>query len=60
VADLYKVFYAKAEGASESGDKYMIDHSSFIYLMDKDGKYLKHFYVTTKAEEIIDFIRVYK
>jgi protein SCO1/2 len=60
VADLYKVFYAKAEGADEAGDKYMIDHSSFIYLMDKNGKYLKHFYMVTKTEEIIDFIRTHK
>ena len=60
VAGLYKVFYAKAEGADEAGDKYMIDHSSFVYLMDKNGKYLKHFYMTTKAEEIIDFIRIHK
>lgn len=60
VADLYKVFYAKSEGAKEAGDKYMIDHSSFVYLMDKNGRYLKHFYMTTKAEEIVEFIRTHK
>lgn len=60
VADLYKVFYARAEGADKAGDKYMIDHSSFVYLMDKNGKYLKHFYMATKAEEIVDFIRTHK
>ena len=59
VADLYKVFYAKAEGADEAGDKYMIDHSSFVYLMDKNGKYLKHFYMTTTPEEIVDSIRIH-
>lgn len=58
VADLYKVFYAKAEGAGEAGDKYMLDHSSFVYLMDKNGKYLKHFYMTTTAEEIVEAIRI--
>ncbi len=60
VADLYKVFYAKAEGADKAGDKYMLDHSSFVYLMDKNGKYLKHFYMTSKAEEIIEFIRTHQ
>ena len=59
VADLYKVFYAKAEGAGEAGDKYMLDHSSFVYLMDKNGKYLKHFYMATTAEEIVEFIRIH-
>ena len=59
VADLYKVFYAKAEGADKAGDNYMLDHSSFVYLMDKNGKYLKHFYMTSKAEEIIEFIRTH-
>ena len=24
------------------------------------GKYLKHFYMATKAEEIVDFIRTHK
>lgn len=59
VADLYKVFYTKAEGAGEAGDKYMLDHSSFVYLMDKNGKYLKHFYMATTAEEIVEFIRIH-
>lgn len=60
VADLYKVFYAKAEGAEKAGDNYMLDHSSFVYLMDKNGKYLKHFYMTSTPEEIIEFIRMNK
>lgn len=57
VADLYKVFYARADGADKAGNNYMLDHSSFVYLMDKNGKYLKHFYMTSTAEEIIEFIR---
>ena len=52
VADLYKVFYTRAE-AAENSDNYMIDHSSFVYLMDKNGKYMKHFYMNTPEEEII-------
>jgi protein SCO1 len=59
VADLYKVFYTKAKNSAASEDKYMIDHSSFVYLIDENGKYLKHFYMSTKAEEIIEFIRIY-
>jgi len=59
VADLYKVFYTRAE-AAENSDNYMIDHSSFVYLMDKNGKYMKHFYMNTPEEEIIEYIRVNK
>ncbi len=59
VADLYKVFYAVAGDAAE-GDKYMLDHSSFVYLMDKNGKYMKHFYMSSTPEEIIEYIRVHK
>ncbi len=58
VADLYKVFYAKAENQNYDKGKYMIDHSSFVYLMDKNGKYMKHFYMSSTPEEIIEYIRI--
>jgi protein SCO1/2 len=60
VADLYKVFYAVAEGATTEDDKYMLDHSSFVYLMDKNGKYMKHFYMSSTPKEIIEYIRINK
>lgn len=59
-ADLYKVFYTRSEASENSGHNYMIDHSSFVYLMDKNGKYMKHFYMNTPEEEIIEYIRVNK
>lgn len=60
VANLYKVFYAIAEGVTEKDDKYMLDHSSFVYLMDRNGKYMKHFYMSSTPEEIIEYIRINK
>jgi protein SCO1/2 len=60
VADLYKVFYTRSEASENSGQNYMIDHSSFVYLMDKSGKYMKHFYMNTPEEEIVEYIRVNK
>lgn len=56
VADQFKVYYAKAPNAANG--HYMLDHSSFVYLLDKDGKYLKHFYLNSTADEVIEFIRV--
>lgn len=58
VADLFKVYYAVAENQSIDDDKYMLDHSSFIYLMDRDGKYMKLFYMNSPPEEIIEYIRI--
>ena len=60
VADKFKVYYARSidNKAIEGNKNYMIDHSSFVYLLDKEGQYLKHFYFSSSAEEIIDFIRV--
>jgi cytochrome oxidase Cu insertion factor (SCO1/SenC/PrrC family) len=47
VARAYRVYYAKVviDGAAE----YTIDHSGFIYLMDRDGKYLGFFPPGTPA-----------
>lgn len=60
VADLYKVYYVISEDKAQDDKHYMIDHSSFVYLMDKNGKYLKHFYMNSPAEEIVEFIRINK
>ncbi len=40
VADGYKVYYARAE--SDDGD-YLMDHTSILYLMDREGRYAAHF-----------------
>ena len=60
VAEKFKVYYAKSESPNlnEAGDNYMVDHSSFIYLMDKDFRYMKHFYMDSPPEEIIEQIRI--
>jgi protein SCO1/2 len=53
----YKIYSAKVP----QGDSYTIDHSSFIYLMGKDGKLLRVFKGSDKADVIkkalIDIIR---
>ncbi len=40
-----------ANGGHDDGD-YMMDHSAYIYLMDKNGTYSKIFSSTTPAEEL--------
>jgi protein SCO1/2 len=46
----YKVHAART---TEDRDNYQVDHSSLIYLMDKDGKYVAHFDHQTPSEEIV-------
>jgi cytochrome oxidase Cu insertion factor (SCO1/SenC/PrrC family) len=45
----YKVFYQKAPQGD--GD-YLMDHSSIVYLMDRDGHYLAHFSGNASAEQM--------
>lgn len=48
-ASAYKAYFAKA---TNSEGNQTIDHSGFIYIMDKNGKYVKHFSYDANAEEI--------
>jgi protein SCO1/2 len=40
----------------EKGDDYTVDHTAFIYLMDRDGKYLGFFPPGTTPERIAETI----
>ena len=54
VAKAYRVYYAKAK---ETGDgDYLMDHSSIIYLMDRQGTFLKHFSYGTDAKQLAERI----
>ena len=52
----YKVYYAKYPPDSPD---YVIDHSSFIYLVDKAGKYIGFFPPGTTADRMIEIIRLH-
>ena len=55
VARAYRVFYRKAR--SESATDYLMDHSSIIYLMGRDGRFLTHFSRGAQPEVIAAAIR---
>ncbi|WP_342226646.1 SCO family protein [Rickettsia endosymbiont of Urophora cardui] len=57
VADKFKVYYAKAASENDHDQDYMLDHSSFTYLMNENGKYLKHFYLDSAPSEIMEFLK---
>jgi cytochrome oxidase Cu insertion factor (SCO1/SenC/PrrC family) len=49
VAGEYRVYYRKAD---DDGNAYTVDHSSVIYLMGRDGRYLGHFNPGIGADEM--------
>ena len=51
IAKAYRVYYAKAAN-SGSGTDYLMDHSSIIYLMGPDGRFLTHMAYTTDAAKL--------
>jgi protein SCO1/2 len=57
VARAYRVYHAKV--ANNGASRYTIDHSSFIYLMGRDGKYLGFIPPTTSAERIATAVRAH-
>jgi protein SCO1 len=49
-AQAYRVYFAKA--GDDDSDAYLMDHSTFIYLMGPDGRYVRHFAHNAAPEEI--------
>lgn len=42
-ARAYRVFYAKVQEDETDPEDYLVDHSAYTYLMDRNGEYLAHF-----------------
>ncbi len=53
----YRAFYQKQPGAT--GTDYLMDHSTLIYLMDAEGKFLTYFGAKATPDEIAEAIRRY-
>lgn len=55
-AKAYRVYYARSKETAGQAD-YLMDHSSIIFLMDKDGRYLTHFTHATPLDAMVNNIR---
>jgi cytochrome oxidase Cu insertion factor (SCO1/SenC/PrrC family) len=55
-AKAYRVYFHKAGEGADSKD-YLVDHSTFVYLMGPDGKYRTHFGLNASPEEMAEAIR---
>jgi protein SCO1/2 len=62
LAKSYKVYFQKVEPEDDgTGDdlSYLMDHSTNVYLMGKDGRYLTHFTLSTPVDTMVqDFDRL--
>lgn len=50
VARAYRVYYQKVP--PKDGGPYLMDHSSIVYLLDRNGRFVTHFTHEAKAETI--------
>lgn len=61
VADKFKVYYARStETGSDRDDNYMLNHSSFFYLINPKGKLIRYYdtkaAATTMAIDVKEFV----
>jgi len=57
-AEAFRVFYRKVKGVEGgAGDEYLMDHSSIVYLMDPEGRYLTHFAYGMPPDRMAEGIR---
>ncbi len=50
VARAFRVYYQKVPG--KDGGPYLMDHSSIVYLLDRNGRFVTHFTHEAKADAI--------
>ena len=55
-AKAYRVYYQKVK-LPNSSLEYSVDHSGFLYLMSRDGKYVAHFRHNSEPAEIAKRIK---
>lgn len=52
IAAAYRVYYARPDAAEADNDSYLMDHSSIVYLMGPDGRFIRHFPYGTSADDM--------
>jgi protein SCO1/2 len=54
-ARAWRVYYRLHDDGKD--EDYLVDHSSFVYLMDREGRYLAHFGHAATPEQLVEEIR---
>ncbi len=63
VAKKFRVYYSVVKGAGKEQEdpNYMVNHSSFFYLVGPDGKFIKPYFPGTKGFDIAkDYLKIVK
>ena len=55
VADMFNVYYERA--GDENDPNYMMNHTAYVYLLDKFGRFVRFFDTSSTAEEIAGAVR---
>ena len=55
VADMFNVYYEPAP-MEEGNNHYMVNHTAYLYLLDKQGRFVRFFDTSSTPEEIAEFI----
>jgi protein SCO1/2 len=55
-AKAYRVYFRKA-ASTDGGANYAVDHSGFVYLMDRNGNYITHFSFQTSPDDMASVIK---
>jgi protein SCO1/2 len=56
VGDMFNVYYEKPKDTVAGDKEYMINHTAYLYVLDRYGKFTKFFDISSHPEEIADFI----
>lgn len=59
VADQFKVFYEQVPDSGTGNNDHLFDHSSLVYVMDKNGEYVGHFHMQSTTEEMVEHVKDY-
>jgi protein SCO1/2 len=51
-ADAYKIYFSINKDSKTGEEDYQVDHSTIVYMMDKNGQYVRHFSYNTGEQEI--------
>jgi protein SCO1/2 len=52
VAKAYRVYYSAPDVDEGADDDYLVDHSIFFYLLDREGHFVEFFGKSKSAEEV--------
>lgn len=57
VGDMFSAYYEKADSDGKENPNYMMNHTAYIYLLNKYGKFVRFFDTNSTAEEIADAVK---